>query len=85
VRQANGTERWRMAKAKNTEPHERLFRWRISIFGKKARTLGSIRAPDDEKAAITKGIKFFHIDEKDHFRVAAQKLEEITPALSETD
>lgn len=52
----------------------KLFSWRISIFGKKARRLGTISAPDDEDAAIRKAIAFFRVPEQDRFRVAAQRL-----------
>jgi hypothetical protein len=75
-----------MAKAQKTKPGERLYRWRVSIFGKTpARNLGTIVAPDNEAAAIKKAIEFFHVPTQDHFRVAAQKLGEATPALTESD
>jgi hypothetical protein len=55
-----------------------MFRWRISIFGKTpARPLGIITAPDDEAAARTKAIEYFHIEAALQFRVVATKLEKI--------
>src|SRR5262249_62035295 len=54
-----------------------MYRWRISIFGKTARSLGTIVAPDDESAAKAKGIEFFHIEPALHFRVVATKLEKV--------
>ena len=55
-----------------------MYRWRISIFGKTpARSLGIITAPDDEAAARTKAIEYFHIEEALKFRVVATKLEKV--------
>jgi len=54
-----------------------MYRWRISIFGKTARSLGTIVASDDESAAKAKGIEFFHIEPALHFRVVATKLEKV--------
>ena len=52
-----------------------MFRWRISIFGKTpARSLGIITAPDDEAAARTKAIEYFHIEAALQFRVVVTKL-----------
>jgi hypothetical protein len=51
------------------------FRWRISIFGKTpARPLGIITAPDDEAAARTKAIEYFHVEPTVQFRVVVTKL-----------
>jgi hypothetical protein len=55
-----------------------MFRWRISIFGKTpARPLGIITAPDDEAAARTKAIEYFHTEPALQFRVVATKLEKV--------
>ena len=55
-----------------------MFRWRISIFGKTpARSLGIITAPDDEAAARTKAIEYFHIEPALQFRVVATKLDKV--------
>jgi hypothetical protein len=55
-----------------------MCRWRISIFGKTpARPLGVITAPDDEAAARTKAIEYFHIEPALQFRVVATKLEKV--------
>jgi hypothetical protein len=52
-----------------------MFRWRISIFGKTpARSLGIITAPDDEAAARTKAIEYFHVEPALQFRVVVTKL-----------
>ena len=42
-----------------------------------ARSLGIITAPDDEAAARTKAIEYFHIEEALKFRVVATKLEKV--------
>jgi hypothetical protein len=53
-----------------------MYRWRISIFGKTpARPLGVITAPDDEAAARTKAIEYFHIEPALQFRVVAVKVD----------
>jgi hypothetical protein len=49
-----------------------MYRWRVSIFGKNARLLGSIIAPDDEAAARAKAIDYFH-----QFRVVVTKFEKV--------
>ena len=55
-----------------------MYRWRISIVSKTpARSLGIITAPDDEAAARTKAIEYFHIEEALKFRVVATKLEKV--------
>jgi hypothetical protein len=55
-----------------------MFRWRISVFGKTpARSLGIITAPDDEAAARTKAIEYFHIEPALQFRVVVTKLEKV--------
>jgi hypothetical protein len=55
-----------------------MYRWRITIFGKTpARSLGIITAPDDEAAARTKAIEYFHIESALQFRVVATKLERV--------
>jgi hypothetical protein len=42
-----------------------------------SRALGIITAPDDEAAARTKAIEYFHIEPALQFRVAATKLEKV--------
>jgi hypothetical protein len=54
-----------------------MFRWRVSIFGKSARSLGSIIAPDDETMARAKAIEYFHIEPAHHFRVVVTKVEKV--------
>jgi hypothetical protein len=54
-----------------------MWRWRVSIFGKKAQSLGSIIAPDDEVTALAKAIDFFHIRPEQQFRVVVTKLEKV--------
>jgi hypothetical protein len=52
--------------------------WRISIFGKTpARSLGIITAPDDEAAAGTKVIEYFHIESALQFWAVATRLEKV--------
>ena len=51
-----------------------MYRWRVSIFGKSARPLGSIIAPDDEATARAKAIEYFHIEPAHHFRVVVTKV-----------
>ena len=51
-----------------------MYRWRVSIFGKLARSLGSIIAPDDEPTARAKAIEYFHIEPAHHVRVVVTKL-----------
>jgi hypothetical protein len=44
---ANGSEGWCMAKAKKTNPRERLFRWRVSLITKTpAKFIDFAYAPD---------------------------------------
>jgi hypothetical protein len=48
---ANGTERWRMAKAKKTKPRDHLFRWRVSLITvTPAKFVDFTMAPDAETA-----------------------------------
>jgi hypothetical protein len=52
-----------------------MYLWRVLIFGKSpARSLGTIIAPDNEKAATAKAIDFFCIEEALQFRVVVEKL-----------
>jgi hypothetical protein len=47
-----------------------MYCWRVSIFGKSpARPLGTISAPDDEKAATAKAIEYFCVEEALQFGV----------------
>jgi hypothetical protein len=54
-----------------------MYRWRVSIFGKSARSLGSIVAPDDEASARAKAIEFFHVEPAHQFRVVVTKVEKV--------
>ena len=51
-----------------------MYRWRVAVFGKSARSLGSIIAPDDEVAATAKAIEYFHVEPAHHFRVVVTKV-----------
>ena len=53
----------------------RMYRWRISIFGKTpARAIGTVLAPD-EATAESRAIEFYAIQPDQHFRVVAVKLD----------
>jgi hypothetical protein len=54
-----------------------MYRWRVAVFGKSARSLGSIIAPDDEVGATVKAIEYFHVEPAHHFRVVVTKLEKV--------
>jgi hypothetical protein len=48
---ANGTEGWRMAKAKKAKPREHLIRWRVSLItATPAKFVDFTMAPDAEIA-----------------------------------
>jgi len=56
-----------------------MFRWRISIFGKRGMSLGSVTAPDEESAR-QQAIEFYSIPPSQQFRVVAVKIEEAKKA-----
>jgi hypothetical protein len=56
-----------------------MFGWRISIFGKKVISLGSVRAPG-EASARQQAIEFYSIPPGQQFRVLAVKIEEAEKA-----
>ena len=62
-----------------------MYRWRVSIFNKTARTLGSIVAPDDEALARGKAIEFFHVAPEHQFRVVVTRLEKAKKAAEPAD
>jgi hypothetical protein len=53
-----------------------MWRWRVSIFGKTARSLGII-APEDEPKARARACEFFHVEPAHQFRVVVTKLEKV--------
>jgi len=66
--------KYRVAFRRNAQP--RMFRWRISIFGKTPATrFGAVMAPDEETAK-QKAIAFHGIPSAEQFRVVAVKIEE---------
>jgi hypothetical protein len=55
-----------------------MYRWRISILGKKAVGLGAVTAPD-EASARQKAIEFCGITAPQQFRLVAIRIEEAKP------
>ena len=66
----------RMAKAKQSKPRERLFRWRATLIkGTPAKFLGHVDAPDEETAR-RQAAKEFNVSEVLKHRVAVQREEQ---------
>jgi len=65
-----------MAKAKQSKPRERLFRWRATLIkGTPAKFLGHVDAPDEETAR-RQAAKEFNVSEVLKHRVAVQREEQ---------
>ena len=65
----------RMAKAKQSKPRERLFRWRATLIkGTPAKYLGHVDAPDEE-AARAQAAEEFNVSDVLKDRVAVQREE----------
>jgi hypothetical protein len=54
---------------------ERLHRWSVSLIRKRAEQIGTVEAPD-EKSAIDKAAKEFHIPPERRNRIAVSKISE---------
>jgi hypothetical protein len=62
-----------MARAKKSQPRERLFQWRVTLIkGTPAKYLGYVSAPDEETAR-KEAAKEFKVSEVLRDRIAVQR------------